>query len=74
MKIKIREMVRKQGTTLYKLSKHLEMPPQTIYSWAGGRTQPSFKNMDKLCEVLNCDMNDLFEAEKAQFMKEGDAA
>ena len=55
MKIKIRETAKeKKGYSLYKLAKELNLPQQTVYSWANGRTQPSYENMDRLCEALNC--------------------
>lgn len=67
MKIKIKETVKqKKGWSLYKLAKYLNLPQQTVYSWASGRTQPSYENMDRLCEALNCNIGDLFEAEPVQ--------
>jgi len=66
MKIKIKEAAfRKKGWSLYRLAKELLLPQQTVYSWASGRTQPSYENMDKLCTVLNCLMSELFEPELA---------
>lgn len=67
MKIKIKETLKsKKGWSLYKLAKVLNLPQQTIYSWASGRTQPSYENMDRLCEAINCTVGDLFEAEPVQ--------
>ena len=67
MKIKIKETAKKfQGWSLYRLAKELNLPQQTVYSWANGRTQPSYENMDKLCDVLECEVYDLFEAEPVQ--------
>ncbi len=67
MKIKIKETVKsKKGWSLYKLAKVLNLPQQTVYSWASGRTQPSYENMDRLCEALGCNVGDLFEAEPVQ--------
>lgn len=67
MKIKIKEAVKMQkGWSLYKLAKVLQLPQQTIYSWASGRTQPSYENMDRLCDALGCNVADLFEAEPVQ--------
>ena len=67
MKIKIKETVKtKKGWSLYKLAKVLNLPQQTVYSWASGRTQPSYENMDRLCETINCSIADLFEAEPVQ--------
>ena len=67
MKIKIKEIAReKKGWSLYRLAKELGLPQQTVYSWANGRTQPSYDNMDRLCEVINCTVGELFEAEPVQ--------
>lgn len=67
MKIKIKDAVKKQkGWSLYKLAKVLNLPQQTVYSWASGRTQPSYENMDRLCEALSCGIAELFEAEPVQ--------
>lgn len=67
MKIKIKELAKKnKGWSLYRLAKVLGLPQQTIYSWASGRTQPSYENMDRLCQALSCNVGDLFEAEAIQ--------
>ena len=67
MRIKIKEAAKKfQNWSLYRLAKELCLPQQTVYSWANGRTQPSYENMDSLCDILDCDVNDLFEAEPVQ--------
>jgi transcriptional regulator with XRE-family HTH domain len=67
MKIKIREIARNnKGFSLYRLAKELDLPQQTVYSWANGRTQPSYENLDKLCDVLECSIGDLLECEPVQ--------
>lgn len=67
MKIKLKEIVReKRNWSLYKLAKILDLPQQTVYSWASGRTQPSYENMDRLCEAIGCTIGELFEAEPVQ--------
>ena len=67
MKIKIKEIAKeKKGYSLYKLAQVMNLPQQTIYSWAKGRTQPSFSNLDKLCAVLECSVGELLEAEPIQ--------
>lgn len=67
MKIKIKEAAKeKKGWSLYKLAKELQLPQQTVYSWANGRTQPSYENMDRLCEILDCSIGELFDAEPVQ--------
>lgn len=66
MKIKIKEAAKNKNYSLYMLAKVLNMPQQTVYSWAKGRTQPSYVNLDKLCSVLECEIQDLLEAEPVQ--------
>ncbi len=67
MKIKIKETAKqKKNYSLYKLAKVMNLPEQTIYSWAKGRTQPSYINLDKLCDVLECKIEDILEAEPVQ--------
>lgn len=67
MKVKIKDMAKSQkGWSLYKLAKELGLPQQTVYSWASGRTQPSYDNMDRLCDILDCGVGELFEADPVQ--------
>lgn len=67
LKIRIKEVARtKKGWSLYRLAKELGLPQQTVYSWANGRTQPSYDNMDRLCEIISCSVGELFETESAQ--------
>jgi transcriptional regulator with XRE-family HTH domain len=67
MKIRIKDVAHEKKTwSLYKLAKELGLPQQTIYSWASGRTQPSYDNMDRLCDILDATMGELFEADPVQ--------
>lgn len=67
VKIKIKDVARShKGWSLYRLAKELGLPQQTVYSWANGRTQPSYENMDRLCDALSCGVGELFEAEPVQ--------
>ena len=67
LKIKIKEVAKeKKSWSLYRLAKELGLPQQTVYSWANARTQPSYENMDKLCEIIECTVGELFEAEPIQ--------
>ena len=69
MKIKIKEYAKDvKNWSLYKLAQELNLPQQTVYSWASGRTEPSFENLDKLCNILNCKIEDILEAEPVQQM------
>ena len=67
MKIKIKETAkRKKNYSLYKLAQVLNLPQQTIYSWAKGRTQPNYYNLDRICDCLDCTIADILEAEPVQ--------
>jgi transcriptional regulator with XRE-family HTH domain len=67
MKVKIKLVAQeKKGWSLYKLAKEMGLPQQTVYSWASGRTQPSYDNMDRLCDILDAAVGELFEAEPVQ--------
>lgn len=67
MKVKIKEFVRKnKNWSLYKLAQEMDLPQQTVYSWASGRTQPSYDNWDRLCAVLDCNIENLLENEPVQ--------
>ena len=67
MKVRIKEVAKaKKNWSLYRLAREMGLPQQTVYSWASGRTQPSYDNMDRLCDILDCTMNDLFEPEPIQ--------
>lgn len=67
MKVKLKEVAKeKKGYSLYRLAKEMNLPEQTVYSWAKGRTQPSYINLDKLCNVLECKIEDILEAEPVQ--------
>lgn len=67
MKIKIKETAKsKKNYSLYRLARVMEIPEQTIYSWAKGKSQPSYENLDKLCDTLECKIEDLLEAEPVQ--------
>ncbi len=60
MQINIKKVAEEKNISLYRIAKIIRMPQQTVYSWANGRTQPSYENMDKLCTALNCTMGELF--------------
>jgi ribosome-binding protein aMBF1 (putative translation factor) len=61
VKIRIKEVAKEyKGWSLYGLAKEMSLPQQTVYSWASGRTQPNYDNMEALCLVLGCGLDDLF--------------
>ena len=67
MKIKLKETAKeKKNYSLYRLAQELDLPQQTVYSWAKGRTQPSYINLDRICAILDCSIGDILEAEPIQ--------
>lgn len=61
IKNSLREVaMRSKGWTIYKLAQELELPQQTVYSWAWNKTQPNYKNLLKICNLLDCSMEDVF--------------
>ena len=67
MKINLKETAKeKKNYSLYRLAQELDLPQQTVYSWAKGRTQPSYLNLDRICAVLDCTIGDILEAEPIQ--------
>jgi len=67
MKVKLKEIAKQnKNYSLYKLAQELNVPQQTVYSWAKGRTQPSYINLDKICDILDCSIGDILEAEPVQ--------
>ncbi len=67
MKVKIKEVAREnKNWSLYKLAQEMGLPQQTIYSWASGRTQPSYENLDRLCAILDCNIENILETEPVQ--------
>jgi len=67
MKVFIKETARtKKGYSLYKLAQIMNIPQQTVYSWAAGRTQPNWESMDILCTILECELGELFQVERRE--------
>ena len=47
--------------TLYRLAIEMEISNHRVYSWKNGKVTPSLKNIRRICDILNCTPNDLFE-------------
>ena len=45
--------------SIYKLANELDLPQQTVYSWAWGKTHPTYANLKKICDALGCRAEDL---------------
>ncbi len=62
IKLNIKEVLKKQGKTKYWLVKNMEMGYQTIDAMMNNKTKGiRFETIEKLCKVLECTPNDLFE-------------
>ncbi len=49
--------------TLYRLSKELNLPNQSVYSWGNGKIEPSLSTLVKISKILGCKIDDLIEVE-----------
>lgn len=62
VKVRILEILERQGHTKYWLYKRMGQSYQNISRiWKGETEGIRFKNLEKLCKVLECTPNDLFE-------------
>ena len=57
--IKIKAMRIKRGLTQKQLADRLGVKQQNVSDWERGERSPSVKNLKKLAEVLNCQIDDL---------------
>ena len=65
MKVLIREVAKKNnGWNLVQLANAMGKPKQTICYWANGQTMPNPKNLELLCNILECTLDDIFIIEK----------
>lgn len=55
----IKKMRTKNGLTQKQLSDRLGVKQQNVSDWERGERSPSVKNLKKLAEVLNCQIDDL---------------
>lgn len=62
MNIFIYENMIRKGYTVYSLSKELKVSFSCVKGWVNGTRQPNYENMDKLCFLFNCSMDDLYSA------------
>lgn len=59
MKMGVKEMRKKRGLTQKQLAELLGVKQQNISDWERGERSPSVKNLKKLSEILNCQIDDL---------------
>lgn len=70
MKVQIREAaLRLKGWIPEDLVFYLKdyVSPTTVYNWITGRRQPSYENLDMLCTLLDCSLDELLVYEEFDF-------
>lgn len=55
----IKELRKKRGLTQKQLAELLGVKQQNVSDWERGERSPSVKNLKKLAEILNCQIDDL---------------
>lgn len=64
MKVKLNEVLKSKGRTKYWLSKQTGMTAQNVGKLVNGQTRSiKFENIDAICTALECNIDDIFEAE-----------
>lgn len=65
MKVKLNKILKEKNKTKYWLAKQTGITPQNIGLIASDKTSSiKFDTLEKICNVLECTPNDLFEIEK----------
>jgi len=61
IKLRVLEILDKQGHTRYWLHKQMGMTYQNLIKMVNGKTKSiKYDNLDALCQILNCEPHDLF--------------
>jgi len=53
----------KKGLSLREVARRIGRHHSTVYSWTWGLGEPSFGDMDVICQALACDIFDLLQPE-----------
>ena len=70
LSLKINRIIEEQNKTMYWLSKHTGIAPHQIAKICKGQTtRIEFETLEKICKVLNCSINDLFESDDPQMSR-----
>ena len=56
---RIRELCFNQGMPVEQIAEHLDVSPQTVYSWFGARKIPSLGHLVELADLLDICIGDL---------------
>lgn len=71
IRIKVKELLEKQGHSKYWLYKRMGLSYQNISKIMDGETNGiRYENLERLCKLLQCTPNDLFEIEFADEVDE----
>ena len=69
MKIKINELLRKKGLTIYWLAKETGVSYNAINKLCNGNSENvKFSTLDKICEKLSCTISDILECEHTRIL------
>lgn len=67
LSLKINKIIEEQNKTMYWLSKQTGIATHQIAKICKGQTSRiEFDTLEKMCKVLNCSINDLFESDDPQ--------
>ena len=67
LSLKIHKIIKEQDKTMYWLSKQTGIAPHQIAKMCKGQTSRiEFETIEKICKVLGCSINDLFESDDPQ--------
>ena len=67
LSLKINKIIQEQNKSMYWLSKQTGIAPHQIAKICKSQTSRiEFDTLEKICKVLNCSINDLFESDDPQ--------
>jgi putative transcriptional regulator len=70
IKVLIAELLEKRGRTQYWLAKETKLTPLTVSKLVKGKTKGiDFATLDRICEALNCQPNDVVKHVSADKVK-----
>lgn len=61
MKLKINEAIKKKGYLKKHVAKEMGINPNTLSKYISGKRKITLETADELAQILNCDINDLYE-------------
>lgn len=65
MIVKLKDILKKQGKTIYWLSQQTGITNQNLGLFANGKTKSiKFETIEKICKVLDCNIEDILQVEK----------